>query len=307
MKNNILEVVRGDCVETYSANWLSNNRHIRYGNLNMSPVADGYEPFYSTLFPRYGAETVRRNIPSWFRFRNAVEMTVELLLDGVMHYEQDKISEEVRPGELYIIHKGSDTRFEQRPGEHFHRLRLMFCGSLIVPLTDSLQLTGKRVIALHDPDAMAARFRKIIDLMVEHSPGTEAEISSLSYSLLAGIAGETGRRDRFPPRFERILHSIGSDLSCRRSIAGIAQENGCGVHTLMRLFRKYLGVSPSAWRDHLRFEQACRMLQSTDLSVKEISERLGYCDQLYFSAAFRKRAGIPPSAFRKEKYRVDPE
>ena len=40
---------------------------------------------------------------------------------------------------------------------------------------------------------------------------------------------------------------------------------------------------------------------TTDLSVKEISERLGYCDQLYFSAAFRKRAGYPPTVYRRKQ------
>ena len=304
MMKNILTIVRDNCTETYSSGWLGKNYLIRCGKLLFF---DGGTPFSSTLFPRYGSEAVRTDFPAWYRFRNAAEMTVELLLDGEMRYTQDQITETVHPGEVYITHKGSDTLFEQLPGQHFHRLRLMLCGDLIVPLTVSLQLSGKRIIPLHDPEAMAARFRKIIDLMVEHSPGSDAEISSLSYALLTSLAAETGRRNRFPPRFEQILHAVGSDLACRHSIAEIAQAHGCGVHTLMRLFRRYLGISPSAWREDLRYEQACRMLQNTDLSVKEISVRLGYCDQLYFSAAFRKRAGVPPTVFRQEKYRVDPE
>lgn len=82
------------------------------------------------------------------------------------------------------------------------------------------------------------------------------------------------------------------------SIAELARRNGCGVHTLMRLFHRHLGVSPLEYRERIRHERACRLLQSPQFSIKEISEQLGYCSQLYFSSAFRKRTGVSPSAYR---------
>ena len=297
MQNEILTIFRDGCMETYSPDWLRNNRKIRLGNLT---PGRGLDPYYSTLFPFYGSETVRINLPAWFRFQNAAEMTVELLLDGVLHYTQDKITEDVHPGEVYIIHKGSDTRFEQRPGEHFHRLRLMFRGNLVIPLAMSLQLTGERIIPLQDPETAAAKFREIIDLLAAPNPDG-AVISALGYALLTSIAGQTGQQKKMPPLLEQILSSINGDLSYRYSIADFARQHGCGVHTLMRLFRKHLGITPSAYRERLRFEQACRLLHTTDLSVKEISERLGYCDQLYFSAAFRKHTGYPPTVYRRKQ------
>ncbi|MBQ6598430.1 MAG: helix-turn-helix transcriptional regulator [Lentisphaeria bacterium] len=297
MQNEILTIFRDGCTETYSPDWLRNNRKIRIGNLT---PGRGLDPYYSTLFPFYGSETVRSNLPAWFRFQNAAEMTVELLLDGVLHYTQNKITEDVHPGEVYIIHKGSDTRFEQRPGEHFHRLRLMFRGNLVIPLAISLQLTGERIIPLQDPETAAAKFREIIDLLAVPNPDG-AVISALGYALLTSVAGQTGQQKKMPPLLEQILSSINGDLSYRYSIADFARQHGCGVHTLMRLFRKHLGITPSAYRERLRFEQACRLLHTTDLSVKEISERLGYCDQLYFSAAFRKRAGCPPTVYRRKQ------
>ncbi|MBE6374750.1 MAG: helix-turn-helix transcriptional regulator, partial [Lentisphaerae bacterium] len=195
---------------------------------------------------------------------------------------------------------GSDTRFEQRPGEHFHRLRLMFRGNLVIPLAMSLQLTGERIIPLQDPETAAAKFREIIDLLAAPNPDG-AVISALGYALLTSIAGQTGQQKKIPPLLEQILSSINGDLSYQYSIADFARQHGCGVHTLMRLFRKHLGITPSAYRERLRFGQACRLLHTTDLSVKEISERLGYCDQLYFSAAFRKRAGCPPTVYRRQQ------
>ena len=71
------------------------------------------------------------------------------------------------------------------------------------------------------------------------------------------------------------------------------------IHMLMRLFRKHLGVSPLEYRNRLRIEEAKRHLAHSTLSMKEIAERLGYRNALYFSTAFRKRTGVSPSLYRK--------
>ena len=60
---------------------------------------------------------------------------------------------------------------------------------------------------------------------------------------------------------------------------------------------EYHGVSPSEYRERIRHERACRLLQSPQFSIKEISDQLGYCSQLYFSSAFKKKTGLSPSAY----------
>ncbi len=43
------------------------------------------------------------------------------------------------------------------------------------------------------------------------------------------------------------------------------------------------------------------LLRHTGLSVAEISESVGFDDQLYFSRIFRKKLGVSPSEYRKNK------
>ena len=49
-----------------------------------------------------------------------------------------------------------------------------------------------------------------------------------------------------------------------------------------------------------RMLEAARLLRFTTLSVGEIAYRAGYTDQLYFSRAFRRRYGTPPSEYRRD-------
>lgn len=59
-------------------------------------------------------------------------------------------------------------------------------------------------------------------------------------------------------------------------------------------------MTPYEYRQNCRMEQAKYLLTHTENSLKEISYRLGYCNPYYFSAEFRRLAGVPPSVFRKK-------
>ena len=50
---------------------------------------------------------------------------------------------------------------------------------------------------------------------------------------------------------------------------------------------------------------AQRKLLCTDLSVNEISEAFGFCDQFYFSRYFKRRCGESPLRYRKRMQTVD--
>lgn len=64
------------------------------------------------------------------------------------------------------------------------------------------------------------------------------------------------------------------------------------------LFNEQTGCSPRDYLHLLRIHHACRLLQSTNLSVKEIATRLGYQDPFHFSRQFKAFQGVAPSEYR---------
>jgi AraC family transcriptional regulator len=65
-----------------------------------------------------------------------------------------------------------------------------------------------------------------------------------------------------------------------------------------RLFKKLTGASPHAYLATLRVERAQRLLAETDLSIAEVSARVGYSSSSHFTKAFRQARGLTPTAFR---------
>ncbi len=74
------------------------------------------------------------------------------------------------------------------------------------------------------------------------------------------------------------------------------------VRQLNRILEEYYGMSFTEKLNHGRLEKAAVLLRSSELGILQISDRLGFSSQGYFSSRFRARYGAPPAQFRK-RYR----
>ena len=68
-----------------------------------------------------------------------------------------------------------------------------------------------------------------------------------------------------------------------------------------RLFKSCLGLSPVAYLADKKMQYAKELLRTTDLSLSEVADRLGYSNPYNFSRAFRQNVGCSPSEWKKEK------
>lgn len=82
------------------------------------------------------------------------------------------------------------------------------------------------------------------------------------------------------------------------SINEIAEKLGCERRKLAKLFEKQLGMTPIQYLTEYRLKQAKKFLRSTQLSIGEIAELVGYSDIYYFSRVFKKQYSITPTEYR---------
>lgn len=71
-----------------------------------------------------------------------------------------------------------------------------------------------------------------------------------------------------------------------------------------RMFRRLIGVPPKDFIISEKLRIAREMLALGELPIGEISKMLGYDNQLYFSALFRKKYGVCPTEYRKAAERI---
>ena len=81
-------------------------------------------------------------------------------------------------------------------------------------------------------------------------------------------------------------------------VSDIADNIGITRSHLNHVFQQELNISIQNFLIDFRMHKAANLLVSTALSVKEISNQVGYHDQLVFSKAFKKKFGMSPKSYR---------
>jgi YesN/AraC family two-component response regulator len=64
-------------------------------------------------------------------------------------------------------------------------------------------------------------------------------------------------------------------------------------------FRKELGMTPIAYLNRYRINQAKQLLAARSLSITEVALEVGFYDHSYFSRVFRREVGMSPDAYRR--------
>ena len=85
------------------------------------------------------------------------------------------------------------------------------------------------------------------------------------------------------------------------SIGEIAKRCAVSESGLRQIFKEQTGLTPTQYRTDIKLKKAIYLLESTDLTVSEITEHLHFFDAAYFCKVFRSRVGITPKQYVKNK------
>ena len=102
------------------------------------------------------------------------------------------------------------------------------------------------------------------------------------------------------PRVDTAMNYISAHMCERITISDIASAVCVSPSHLHAIFRNNLGISPIEYKLRLQIDEAqCLLIACPNLTVGEISDRLGFASDIYFRKVFRNQTGMSPTAFRR--------
>lgn len=154
------------------------------------------------------------------------------------------------------------------------------------------------------------------------TPPPDSRIEQELAHIISGLRSSHSSEVDCSQRIYRILctlllphaptHTVATDTTITRAVRYIdehlfeplsVKQIASTVHLspshFSRLFRSTTGFSPHEYIMLHRIDEAKALLQSTNLSVKEIAFRVGYHSEVNFIIAFTDKTGLSPTLFRR--------
>ena len=101
-----------------------------------------------------------------------------------------------------------------------------------------------------------------------------------------------------PWRVRRISEFVDANMEREILVADLAREVGLSAGHLHRAFRETTGTTPLDFITRRRIERAMQILSTEEVSIIELSFRVGFQSVSHFTRTFRRVSGVNPSRFR---------
>lgn len=117
----------------------------------------------------------------------------------------------------------------------------------------------------------------------------------------ASMLNPPRRLPQYSPPIQAAINWFDQHLGEPVIMEHAANAAGLSESHFRRWFQREVGFNPSEYMMYRRVELAKEKLRAGDLSVTDIAMELGFNTSAYFTAVFRKRTGLTPTEYRREK------
>ncbi len=214
----------------------------------------------------------------------------------------------VKTGDAFLIYPNVPINYiadEEDPWEFWW---VGFNGTDAGFLLDATRFSLKNpVITLSDPDA----FRDLLaDIYAVRGnlPHETIQMTAKLYSLLSFLISDNEdilgqKQEHGTGQFQRACDFIAGHYGSDISVNDVADALGICRSRLYRIFMQQISMSPQKYLTEFRIRRACILMAGSAETIKEISFKVGFNDQMYFSTVFKSVTGMTPTEFRENVIR----
>lgn len=245
-------------------------------------------------FPRCQTR-VDKHFTDYYSFQYMSRGTVELSYDDQVHQMSGKWVWPAYPGPRIRFHPGGESGWWE------HRY-VAFSGGLVARwISEGLFPMPPQQAG--DIPGLSREFDLLLSLVQQGGRWkTRLAINHLERMLIE-LAEHRRPVDQGDPWLADLLLRLDGCKEFVQDYEALAEEYGISTSTMRRRFRQVIGVPLHTYAMQCRASKAKVLLGESDLSIKQVAQKLGFIDVYYFSKQFKAVNGVSPGAYRRSRQR----
>ena len=85
------------------------------------------------------------------------------------------------------------------------------------------------------------------------------------------------------------------------NVEALSSDMGMSRMNLYRKLQSITGQTPTEFIRAIRLKRAAQLLESSQLTISEVADRVGFSSSSYFSKCFKEQFGMLPTQYQEEK------
>lgn len=100
-------------------------------------------------------------------------------------------------------------------------------------------------------------------------------------------------------KIQELLKYLNTEYANKITSSTIEKQFSCNFDYMNRVFKKLTHKTIFTYLNTVRIDHAKELISTTSLKLSEISIKVGFNDEYYFSKVFKKYTGIPPAVYAR--------
>ncbi len=221
------------------------------------------------------------------------------IIDGQLSIEIDGNEQIAKKGASVIFPPKYKYKYRGKPPAHY--LYAHFTGSYADDFLKECGFDNLPCVIENDFNTeLQNKFSLMINTYLHNEHLSIQKCACLLQEILIAICNDAlDKADNSP--LKASLKYIHSFFTSKIDVPYLASLEKLSNSRYITVFKKQMGKSPNEYIIDLRLQLAKSLLDNTNMSIRQISESIGYNDQYFFSRLFKKHLGISPQNYRKNR------
>lgn len=226
----------------------------------------------------------------------------EYVTAGKGYVEIDGTTYTVRAGDLFFINKWSPNFYYTDKKELLEKEFVTVSGSLTEQLVQIYQLNSSFVLRhIGESKDMKQILQALSKIEFLGRDEAFAQVEILLHRIIQKLSTKSDAAiEQNISTPEAMLEYIHHHLENKFTLDDMSQYFFLSKAQLIRIFKARYRITPMQYAILKRIETSMYLLENSNLSIKEIAERLAFSDSKHYTKTFSKMTGTAPIKYRRQ-------